>query len=179
MSQFGTEPGTRGFNDLAKTCKKSPTIENYVRLRREHSKGEVEISTTGGIEFLAAQEKDLGFHGLDPDDVIRLFDADLTAQAEISLSLSRKKVISDTLIIYLIGCALDAMSWTDNLEITRELIVLIKQQLGALTSQYEIEQERHNRRSQATWIAAELLNQGKSKHVESSAVFLEFRQVRL
>jgi hypothetical protein len=180
MSQFGTEPGTSGFNDLTKEYKKSPTIENYVRLRREYPEGEVEVSTTGGVEFLSAQEKDLRSQGLDPDVVIRLFDADLGAQAEISLLLlqkiierdnlhksgethivSRKKVVSDTLSNYLIGCALDGMSWTDNLEVTRELIVLIKQQLGTLTSQYEIDQERLNRRSQATWIAAQLLNQGK------------------
>ena len=182
MSQFGTEPGKPGFNDPTTEYKNSPEIENYVRLRREHPKGEVEISTTGGLEFLSAQEKDLRSHGLDPDVVIRLFDADLGAQAEISLLLlqkiierdnlhksgethivSRKKVVSDTLINYLIGCALDGVSWADdNLEITRELIVLIKQQLGTLTSQYEIEQERLNRRSQAKSIAAQLLNQGKT-----------------
>jgi hypothetical protein len=181
MSQFGTEPGKRGFNDLTREYKESPTIENYVRLRREHPRGEVEISTTGGIEFLSAQEEDLRAQGLDPNVIIRLFDADLEAQAEISLLLlqklierdnlhksgethivSRKKVVSDTIINYLIGCALDGMSWADNLEITRELIVLIKQQLGTLTSQYEIEQERLNRRSQAKWIAAQLLNQGKT-----------------
>jgi hypothetical protein len=62
----------------------------------------------------------------------------------------------------MIGCALDGMSWSDNLEIIRELIVLIKQQLRTLNSQYEIEQERLNRRSQAKWIAAQLLNQGKT-----------------
>jgi hypothetical protein len=181
MSQFGTEPGKSGFNDLTKEYKKSPTIENYVRLRREYPEGEVEVSTTGGVEFLSAREDDLRSQGLDPDVVIRLFDADLGAQAEISLLLlqkvierdnlhklgethivSRKKVVSDTLINYLIGCGLDGMSWTDNLEITRELIVLIKRQLGTLTSQYEIQQERLNRRSQATWIAAQLLNQGKT-----------------
>jgi len=76
--------------------------------------------------------------------------------------VSRKKVVSDTLINYMIGCALDGMSWSDNLEIIRELIVLIKQQLRTLNSQYEIEQERLNRRSQAKWIAAQLLNQGKT-----------------
>ena len=42
------------------------------------------------------------------------------------------------------------------------MIVLIKQQLGTLTSQYEIEQGRLYRRSEARWIAAQLLNQGKT-----------------
>jgi hypothetical protein len=51
MSQFGTEPGKLGFNDLTKEYKKSPTIENYVRLRREYPEGEVEVSTTGGLDF--------------------------------------------------------------------------------------------------------------------------------
>ena len=192
MSQFGTQPGKRGFNDLTKEYKKSPTVENYVRLRREHPKGEVEISTTGGVEFFSAQEKDLRSQGLDPNLVIRLFDADLEAQAEISLLLlqkiierdnlhksgethivSRKKVVSDTLINYLIGCALDGMCWTDNLDITRELIVLIKQQLGTLTSQYEIGQKQLNRRSEATWIAAQLLNQGKTPTYRNIGRILE------
>jgi hypothetical protein len=70
MSQFGTEPGKSGFNDLTKEYKKSPTIENYVRLRREHPEGEVEVSTTGGVEFLFAQEKELSSYGLDSKVVV-------------------------------------------------------------------------------------------------------------
>src|SRR5580692_9444435 len=97
MSQFGTEPGKSGFNDLTKEYKKSPTIENYVRLRREYPEGEVEVSTTGGVGFLSAQEKDLRSQGLDPDVVIRLFDADLGAQAEISLLLLQKIIERDNL----------------------------------------------------------------------------------
>ena len=90
--------------------------------RKASAEGVARRSTTGGLEFLSAQEKDLRTQGLDPDVVIRLFEA----QAEISLVLlqkiierdslhkageahivSRKKVVSDTLINYLIGCALD------------------------------------------------------------------------
>ena len=53
-------------------------------------------SIAGGLEFLSAQEKDLRTQDLDPDVVIRLFDANLEAQAEISLVLLQK-IIDDSL----------------------------------------------------------------------------------
>jgi hypothetical protein len=76
--------------------------------------------------------------------------------------VSRKKAISDTLVNYLIGTALDWMSWNDELEISRELIVLIKHQLGTLSSQYEIEQVREERRSQALTVAMQILAKGQT-----------------
>jgi Bacteriophage CII protein len=42
------------------------------------------------------------------------------------------------------------------------LIVLIKHQLGTLSSQYEIEQERQERRSQALTVAMQILAKGQT-----------------
>jgi hypothetical protein len=181
MSNFGSEPGESGFNAISREYKSSPTIENYVRLRRLQPDGEIEIATTGGIEFLFSHENELRSHGLDPLLIVGLSDADTEAQAEVSLRLlemlierdklqksgathvvSRKKAINDGLINYLIATSLDGMSWNDELTISRELIVLIKRQLGTLNSQYEAELEKHTRKSDATWIAAQLLAAGKT-----------------
>lgn len=181
MADFGTEAGKPGFNEITKQYKASPTIENYVRLRRQYPEGEIEIATTGGIEFLFSQEKQLISYGISPRTVARVLDADLDAQADLSLKLleqvierkekeksgethivSRKHAISDTFVNYLITEALDALSWNDELEISRELIVLIKHQLGSISSQYEAEVERRTKTSQARLIAAQIVARGET-----------------
>lgn len=180
MSDFGSEPDGSGFNAISKEYKASHTVENYVRLRRKRPNEEIEISTTGGIEFVFKFENDLREHGFDPRLICGLLDADPEVQAELSLRLlemllerdqlqksgathvvSRGKSISDSLVNYLIACALDALSWNEHLAITRELIVLIKRQLGTLNSQYEAELETRTKKTNATWFAAQLLAAGK------------------
>ena len=76
--------------------------------------------------------------------------------------VSRKTAVSDSLINYLIAATLDGMSWNDELEISRELIVLIKHQLGALNSKVETELDTHKNKINATWIAAQILVAGKT-----------------
>jgi hypothetical protein len=121
-----------GFNEITKEYKASPTIENYVRLRRKYPLVPLEIATTGGIEFLFSLEQELRLHGIDPYLVVGAMDADLAAQAELSLLLleliierqnkekdgethivSRGKAISDALINYLIRACLDALESRD------------------------------------------------------------------
>jgi len=180
MSNFGSEKEGSGFNRISKEYKAAPTIENYVRLRRQQPNEEIEIATSGGIEFLFSFEEELRSQGFDPLLICGLLDADATEHSEVSLRLlemlierkrleqsgtthivSRQKAISDTLVNYLIGCALDSLSWNDELMISRDLIVLIKHQLGALTSQYEVELEKRTKRSNAKWIAAQILAAGR------------------
>jgi len=67
VTDFGSDPGESGFNAITKEYKASPTIENYVRLRRQHPEGEIEIATSGGMEFLFSQKKELLSHSLDPN----------------------------------------------------------------------------------------------------------------
>ncbi len=181
MSDFGGEPDTSGFNEFTKQYKASPTIENYVRLRRQYPDAEIEIATTGGIEFLFAQEKELLSYGINPRTVTGVLDSDLKAQAELSLKLmellierqkieksgathivSRKKAISDTFVNYLIAKSLNSLSWNDELEITRELIVLIKHQLGTISSHYEVEEDKRTKRNQARFIAAQIAAKGET-----------------
>jgi hypothetical protein len=181
MSGFGSEPGESGFNKFTKEYKASPTIENYVRLRREFPNQEIEIATTGGIEFLFAYETELRSVGIEPREVTGVLDADPEAHAALSLKLlgllidrreeqktggthlvSRKKVVSDTLVNYLIGAALDSLSWNDELEISRELIVLIKHQLGCVSSHYETGEEKREKRRAALLIGAQIAANGET-----------------
>jgi hypothetical protein len=136
MSSFGCGPGKPDFNDISKEYKASPTIKNYVRLRRQHPDGELEIATTGGIDFLFHAEQELLSYRISQRTITGILDADVVSQAKLSLQLlellierqekykygathavSRKEAISDTLVNYLIACSLDALSWNDEMEI--------------------------------------------------------------
>ncbi len=180
-SDFGGEPGEPGFNKITKQYKADPTIENYVRLRRQFPDAEIEIATTGGIEFLFSQEKELLSYGINPRIVAGVLDADLNAQADLSLKLlellierkekeksgathvvSRKQAISDTFVNYLIAESLDALSWNDEPEISRELIVLIKHQLGSISSQYDVEEAKRAKKFKAQLIAAQIAAKGET-----------------
>jgi hypothetical protein len=157
-----------GFTGITKEYKASPTIENYVRLRRLHPSDPLEVATTGGIEFLFSRENELRLQGIDPGLVASVLDADIDAQSELSLVLielliarskkeaagethivSRNKAISDKLVNYLIATALDSLDWNHELVISRELIVLIKHQLGIISSQYEVEESRTRKKEQS------------------------------
>jgi hypothetical protein len=179
MSNFGSEPGKSGFNEISKQYKASPTIEHYVRLRRERPDGEIEIATAGGIEFLFSREKELLSYGISPKLFTGVLDASPDDHAEFSLLLleliikrsekekkgthvvSRKRAISDTFVNYLIAEALDSLSWNDSLEISRELIVLIKHQLGSTSSHYEAEQNKRKKTRDAKFVAAQIMAHGE------------------
>lgn len=76
MSDFGSELDGSGFNAISKEYKASHSIENYVRLRRQRPSEEIEVTTTGGIEFLFNFEKELRSHNLDHQFICGLLDAE-------------------------------------------------------------------------------------------------------
>jgi hypothetical protein len=133
------------------------------------------------MEFLFSQAEELRSYGLDPNIIEGLIVGDSESQAEASLRLlellinrsmmeksgathvvSRKKGISDRLVNYLIVSALDGMSWMNQMRISRELIVLIRHQLGSPNSEYEIDEERKEKRSQATYAAIRIWAKGRT-----------------
>ncbi|MFZ3311961.1 MAG: hypothetical protein WA280_21645, partial [Xanthobacteraceae bacterium] len=79
-----------GFNELTKAYKQTPTIENYVRLRREDPAAEIEISILGGMEPLFYMEDELRRFKIDPLLVASIMDADSDAIGEISHYLMEK-----------------------------------------------------------------------------------------
>ncbi len=168
-----------GFNALSKAYKNDPSIENYVRLRRENPDGEIEVRVTGGIDQLFFMEPELEKYGISPDLVASALDADHDSVGELSLQLlekiiaarelqkagethivSRGLAIPNKLIDWLIAMSLDAMSWTDDLTIPRDLIVLIRERLGGANLEYELASASHQKKMNAAIIAGQLKSQG-------------------
>jgi hypothetical protein len=168
-----------GFNESTKLYKANPTIENYTELRNSKPSEEIEIKTSQGIEFVFKFQQELDEIGIDPRLVCKCLDADENAQSELSILLlkkliersrlinsgethvvSRNSAVSDVFVNYLIGECLDALSWNDNLYISRDLIVLIKHQLGIEKNTIYEEVEKQNSAHYAELIGAQLISRG-------------------
>lgn len=177
-NQYGTD-GDSGFNALSKAYKNDPSIENYLKLRREHPDGEIEVGVIGGLEQLFYMEAELRKFGIDPNLMAGALDADQASINELSLQLMEKTIearrlaqagetqlirrglaIPDKLINWIITCSLDAMSWSDNLEIPRDLIVLIRERLGGTNLEYEQASRANQQKMRAAFIAGQLKARG-------------------
>ena len=167
------------FGELTKLYKAEPTIKNYVGLRKRNPREEIEVATSGGIEFVFKFEEEIKGIGLDPRFICSCLDADEVSHSKLSLflleklierdhliatgvtqSVSRRVALSDTFVNYLIGICLDALSWNDDLHITRDLIVLIKHQLGLDANNIRDEIRKRNNRQNAAFIGAQLISRG-------------------
>jgi hypothetical protein len=175
--EFGCDES--GFNELSKTYKNSPSIENYVKLRRENPDAEIEVSVIGGMEQLFYMEGELRRYGIDPLLAASTMDADPVAISEISLQLMEKLIhgrklaksgsthlvrrglaVPDKLIDWLITCSLDALSWNNYLHIPRDLIVLIRERLGGSNPEYARASHAHEQKINAACIGGQLKAQG-------------------
>ncbi len=178
QSHFGTcEDG--GFNDASKTYKADPTLETYVRLRRADPSEEIEVAVIGGFESLFHMRAEFERYGLDSDLLAGLLDADQGAIGEIALCVmeamitarqreragetqlsSRGEAIPLKLVDWIICCALDALSWNDDLYLPRDLIVLIRERLSGSNPLYEQISHVRIMKSHAGQIAGQLKAQG-------------------
>lgn len=178
MSEYGSD-GDGGFNAFTKAYKNEPSLEHYVRLRRESPDAEIEVAVIGGMDQLFFIEPELRRYGFDPALVASVMDADPHAISELSLQLMEKiieaesmsrsgethlarrgLVVPDKLINWLIGCMLDGLSWNDELYIPRDLIVLLRERLSGSNPQYEQASHAHQMRWNAILIGGQLLARG-------------------
>ena len=169
-----------GFSRLSREFKANPTIENYVKLRRENPNEEIEVAITGGLEWLFANEQLVKDFDIPPQLVASALDADPASISELSLRLmerlierkeaeksgkthlvSRRGAIGDSLVNYLINMMLDSLDWNDELHIPRDLIVLIRHQIGGETSDWEKKLAIHENQSKAVWVALHLSQEGR------------------
>jgi hypothetical protein len=176
--QFGSDD-EGGFNEISKTYKKDPTLENYVKLRREVPEAEIEVAVVGGIESLFYMQHKLERYGFSANLVASVMDADPDAISEISLRLMEKIIearrltksgksqlirrglaVPDKLIDWIITCSLDALSWNDELYIPRDLIVLIRERLGGSNTEYEQASHAHEQKRNAAMVGGQLKAQG-------------------
>lgn len=178
MSQYGSDEAG-GYSALSKTYKKNPSIELYVKLRRQNPDAEIEVSIIGGMEQLFFLGPELKKYGFDPSIVVSVMDANQKAMSELSLQLMEKMLeakklarsgkthlsrrglaVPDKLINWLTACMLDALSWNDDLYIPRDLIVLIRERLGGSNPEYEKASHANEMRWAAITIGAQLQASG-------------------
>lgn len=178
MTEFGSDENG-GFNAVTKAYKTDPSIENYVKLRRQDPTAEIEVGVIGGMDQLFFMAKELEKYGFNPELVASAMDADAEAISELSLQIMEKMIeakalaksgkthlarrglaIPDKLVHWLIACMLDSLSWNDVLIIPRDLIVLIRERLGGSNPEYEQASDAHQRRSAAIQIGGQLKARG-------------------
>jgi hypothetical protein len=171
-----------GYRQLTKAFKANATIKNYVTLRRAHPNEMIEVAVTGGYDSIVDNKKTHESFGIDQELLLGIADADCDAISELSLLLmerlisrkqilkagkshavSRGEAISDPLVNRLIAFMLDSMEWNGELFLQRDLLVLIRHQLG-MEAQIKAEKEREARekyKTAATCAATKLAVAGK------------------
>lgn len=166
-------------SDVTRAYKDNPSLANYLQLRTAHPAEEIEVGLIGGLDPLFAMAQELEQHGFDPGLVAAAMDADHDATSRLSLLIIHKLVeadkllaagetqlvrrglaVPDKLIDWLICAMLDAMSWTGELHLHRDLIVLIRERLGSVSSYYQQVVDTHQRRQEAKWLGAQIKARG-------------------
>lgn len=177
-AQHNSETGS--FSDLSKAFKDNPSLEYYLELRRSNPGKLIEIATNWSLDWCFANEERVEALGIDIKDVVGSLDADEASASRLCLQLieliverrkreqagethlvGRGEAISDSLVNYLIAMMLDALDWNDQMIIPRDLIVLIKHQLGADTSVEDAKMTVNTNRQNARSIGAQLKARGE------------------
>lgn len=188
--QWGTEEDG-GFNGPTLAYKQNPTMETYLALRRAHPDAEIEISASGGLDTLFLIEPELQKHGFDPSDIAAVLDSDPEAISKVALQCMEKLIAAKelaakgethlvgrgmavplALVDWIIIAALDGMSWTEQLEIPRDLIVLIQNRLGGIQGKYYRNTELRERKQTALFIAGQKLARGEKTGIRQLARLL-------
>lgn len=188
--QWGVEEDG-SFNELSLAYKRNPTMETYLALRRAHPDAGIEISASGGLDTLFQIEPELRKYGFDPADIAGILDANPDAISKVALQCMEKLIVAKELVAkgethlvgrgmalppslvdWIIVVALDGMSWTDQLEIPRDLMVLIQNRLGGVRGKYFRNFELHERKQTALMIAGQMLARGDKPSIRGLARIL-------
>jgi len=178
MSEYACD-AEGNYNACTRAYKDNPSIELYLKLRRENPDNEIEIRFLSGLEALFCLEPELRKFGFDPQLVASTMDADPDAISELSLQIMekiisaravarrgkthlirRKLAVPNNLIDWLIACMLEALSWNDHLYIPRDLIVLIRERMGTSKSDFKRAVQTYEMRWNAIIIGGQLMAQG-------------------
>lgn len=151
--------------ECSNSYKADPSLENYVKLRRENPGARIEVGIHGRMNHLFWLAPHLKKLNIDPMLLAGALDADERCISELCLrlmeliceqkasGLSRKRrepdqekdlTFSVALVNYLVELMFDSMSRIDHLEVSRDLIVLLCYQLlgdrkPALLRKFEFE----------------------------------------
>lgn len=182
-----------GYNEATKAFKKDPTLENYYRLRSEYPNEVVEIAVSNGLFWLQENEELLKSLEIHEEFLKALNIGDPSAISELSLELiaklverrkleassethlvSRDKVLSDSLINFLILMMFDAMEWNDEIDfqVPRDLVILLREQLGGTFNSREKEFRTSQLKKKALSVATNMLKKGKTPSLRSVGMIL-------
>jgi hypothetical protein len=140
------------FKQLVVSYRREPSIESYLRVRRQFPEIEIQIGRFGGIDPLFILEKEFQKHGIDPQLVAAILDADEPSIDDLCLQLiekiverekiskdeaghiqKRRAAISDAMVNYLIVTILESIDWNEQeVRIPASLVVLIRHQLTGI-----------------------------------------------
>lgn len=137
-------------SELSLAFMDDPTLENYLKLRLANPGRLIEVWNINPFYWALCNRERVEALGINVEDVFGLIDADEACASRLSLRLieliverrareksgethlvGRGEVISDSLINFLIAMMLDVFDWKNSLIIPRDLLVLVKHQLGA------------------------------------------------
>jgi len=169
------------FMERVVAYRRYPSIQNYLRVRREFPEVEIQVAQFGGIEALFKLEKDFEKQGIDPDLVAGALDADepcvdalclrllelLTARDAISKNgpghiEKRRSAISDATVNYLISTIMEAFDWNDGTaRVPASLVVLIRHQLCGQVPDLDMEVRLRERQEHVALIAGQSLKPGE------------------
>lgn len=146
---------TGKLSEASISCQDTQSPELYLKLRRENPGEMIQISRPDNPKSTIASLVQLRDQGIHADTVAGVLDGSLDAINNLSLYLleklidreklqaqgenqlqSRNLVIKDSLVSYLIGLMFEGMDRSNNMEMSRDLMVLIKYHLGFDKSQY-------------------------------------------
>lgn len=164
---------------VSKEFKRDPTIDNYLRLREAYPDVDIEIATSGGIEFAFKCSDLIKGIGIGVEGFLGLLDADGAAFSKVCLHLlkdiaraehairsgethlsRRGRRIPDNAIDWLICTMLDSESWNNTLQLNRDLAFLIKCRLQGGTNYFEQTLEIRTNSSNAAMFGGRLKAMG-------------------
>lgn len=193
MTESDAKKDALNLRLLTRAFKDNPTIENYVLLRRKNPEKIIKIAISSGKEWLAANIEMLENIGIPPLIVLEMLETKKAAVSELSLLLMEKLIerdrkeksgeahlvsrgvaISDSLVNYLISMMLDVCEWKGDLEIPRDLIVLIRHQIGGeLSSDQEKRLKTKLLKDQAALYGGQMIGLERKPSVRAVARSLE------
>jgi hypothetical protein len=169
-----------GCAEATNAFKQTMTIENYVRLRRQHSQAVIDVRMPDALEFSYAD------HGLDDFEI----DSGLLSEAltgnrlaicELSLVLlqlivardraashggthlvSRGVAISSAMVNQLINWMIDGLIDADDPRLPPDLIILIRHQTGGVRSDWAMAEEVRKRKGEAHALALDFALKGET-----------------
>ena len=184
---YGTDE-TGGFNDASWAYKKEPTLQNYAQLRRNDPTAEIEVSVHGGFDSVLALQSEFEAHGISVEQMVAVLDADQSAISQVSLRLidvliqheelsrrgethlvRRDKVMPLKLVDWIIAISLEALSWTNSMEMNRDLLVLVNARLIGKDPHYSKQVATHELRRSAIWIGGQLIATGQGLSIRKVA----------